>query len=139
MDYYFAVFQPAKEGGYAVQFPDFPEAFTQGENFEDAMEMAKDILAITLEEYTKARRAFPRPSTLEDITKWAELHRDDEGLDTSRQFHIQAFSAPSIDMTPVRITVSFAKSVLDEIDAKAQQAGLPRSKFLAKAALEYTE
>lgn len=33
-----------KEGGYLVQFPDFPEAITQGENKEDALQEAADCL-----------------------------------------------------------------------------------------------
>lgn len=33
-----------KEGGYLVQFPDLPEAITQGENVEDALNEAMDCL-----------------------------------------------------------------------------------------------
>lgn len=33
-----------KEGGYLVQFPDLPEAITQGENMEDALSEAIDCL-----------------------------------------------------------------------------------------------
>jgi antitoxin HicB len=33
-----------EEGGYLVQFPDFPEAITQGESIEDALEQAQDCL-----------------------------------------------------------------------------------------------
>ena len=40
-----AIFHIAEEGGYWVEFPDFPLANTQGENLEDALYMAKDCLA----------------------------------------------------------------------------------------------
>src|SRR3990167_768753 len=33
-----------KEGGYLVQFPDFPEAITQGESIENALTEATDCL-----------------------------------------------------------------------------------------------
>ena len=33
-----------KEGGYLVQFPDLPEAITQGESLEDALNEAMDCL-----------------------------------------------------------------------------------------------
>ena len=33
-----------KEGGYLVQFPDLPEAITQGEDIEDALNEAMDCL-----------------------------------------------------------------------------------------------
>ena len=32
------------EGGYLVRFPDFPEAITQGDNIDDALEEASDCL-----------------------------------------------------------------------------------------------
>lgn len=35
--------------------------------------------------------------------------------------------APSLDQTPVRINVSISRAVLEEIDAKARQAGYTRS------------
>lgn len=37
-------------------------------------------------------------------------------------------------MTPIRISVSLPKSVLEQIDAKARQAGYTRSGFLVRAA-----
>ncbi len=36
-------------------------------------------------------------------------------------------------MTPVKISVSFARSVLEGIDAKAKQRGMTRTGFLAAA------
>ena len=33
-----------EKGGYVVQFPDFPEAITQGETVEDALQQAQDCL-----------------------------------------------------------------------------------------------
>lgn len=35
---------PQDEGGFVVEFPDFPEAITQGENEEDALREAADCL-----------------------------------------------------------------------------------------------
>ena len=43
--YYFALFLPVQEGGYAVEFPDIPEAFTQGSTLEECMDMARDVLS----------------------------------------------------------------------------------------------
>ena len=134
MDYYFAVFVPVKEGGYFVKFPDFPEAFTQGEDFNDAMEMAKDILAITVEEYAAARKPLPRSSGLEGARKW---FADNALKFTSDLYHIQAFTAPNADTTPVRVTVSFPKAALEEIDHKAKMSGMTRSGFLAAVAKAY--
>ena len=54
--YYFALFLPVQEGGYAVEFPDIPEAFTQGSTLEECMDMARDVLSIAVEEYAKAKK-----------------------------------------------------------------------------------
>jgi antitoxin HicB len=52
----------AEEGGYVVTFPDIPEAITQGENVEDALQHGADALESALEVYFEKRRAIPAPS-----------------------------------------------------------------------------
>jgi len=47
---YFAVFEPAEEGGYNVSFPDFPGCVTFGKTFEQAKENAREVLELWLEE-----------------------------------------------------------------------------------------
>ena len=47
---YFAVFEPAKEGGYNVSFPDFPGCVTFGKTFEEAKEKGKEVLELWTEE-----------------------------------------------------------------------------------------
>ena len=49
MQSYFAVFLPVREGGYAVEFPDIPEAFTQGDTIEECVIMGTDVLNIAVE------------------------------------------------------------------------------------------
>ena len=56
---YFAVFDPAEEGGYNVSFPDFPGCVTFGRNFEEAKRMAAEILELWLEELADQRREIP--------------------------------------------------------------------------------
>lgn len=41
---YTAFFEPAEEGGYVVYIPSLPGCVTQGENLEDAFQMAKDAI-----------------------------------------------------------------------------------------------
>ena len=45
---YFAVFDPAPEGGFNVSFPDFPGCVTFGKSFEDAREKAQEVLELWL-------------------------------------------------------------------------------------------
>lgn len=56
---YFAVFDPAKEGGYNVSFPDFPGCVTFGATFEEAKEKAKEVLELWLEELTSQKQEIP--------------------------------------------------------------------------------
>ena len=49
MEPYLALFEPdRKAGGYVVTFPDFGYGVTQGETVEEAMEMAQDLLMLTI-------------------------------------------------------------------------------------------
>lgn len=49
-------------GGYLVQFPDIPEALTQGETREKALEMAADALRTAMDFYFEGERPVPMPS-----------------------------------------------------------------------------
>jgi antitoxin HicB len=53
---------PQPEGGFAVAFPDVPEAITQGETADEATEMAEDALVTALSFYTDSGQPLPRPS-----------------------------------------------------------------------------
>ena len=55
----FAVFDPAKEGGYNVSFPDFPGCVTFGGTFEEAKEKAEEVLGLWIEELTSQKRKIP--------------------------------------------------------------------------------
>lgn len=51
--------------GYFVSFPDVPEAITQGESYDEAMEMAKDALESSMDFYKERNQPFPKPSVIE--------------------------------------------------------------------------
>jgi antitoxin HicB len=50
-------------GGYVVTFPDLPEAITQGENTEDALEQAEDCLEEAIANRIVMNLALPEPSS----------------------------------------------------------------------------
>lgn len=54
--------EPQEEGGYVVTFPDIPEAITQGENVEDALIHAADVLESALDHYIEEGLPIPTPS-----------------------------------------------------------------------------
>jgi len=51
-----------KEGGYLVQFPDLPEAITQGNNMEDALNEALDCLEEAIAYRITSKLEIPAPS-----------------------------------------------------------------------------
>ena len=58
---YFAIFDPAPEGGFNVSFPDFPGCVTFGKTFEEARRMAAEVLELWVEELDAHKQAFPSP------------------------------------------------------------------------------
>ena len=53
-----------KNGGYLVRFCDFPEAITQGESLEDALNEAADCLEEAVANRIEMRLEIPTPSEL---------------------------------------------------------------------------
>ena len=65
--FYPALFHQAEEGGFWVSFPDFPECLTEGDNMEDAYEMAFDALGLTISDKLQNNELLPVPSSFENI------------------------------------------------------------------------
>lgn len=65
--FYPAIFHKAEEGGFWVTFPDIPECMTQGENMEQAYEMAFDALGLSLVTMEAAEEEFPEASKPDEI------------------------------------------------------------------------
>jgi antitoxin HicB len=59
---YPAHFEPAPEGGFVVTFRDIPEAITQGDTEQEALDMAIDALVTAMYFYFEDRRPVPPPS-----------------------------------------------------------------------------
>lgn len=63
MQHYLALFEPDQEtGGYVVTFPDFGYGVTQGETDQEAMEMAQDLLMLTIGDFIRDGKPLPVPS-----------------------------------------------------------------------------
>ena len=58
---YPCVLTPEGQGGYAVSFPNVPEALTCGDDRVEALAMAEDALAVALGAYVRCREAIPVP------------------------------------------------------------------------------
>lgn len=58
---YPATFTP-ETGGFVVTFRDIPEAITQGDTEQEALDMARDALITAMDFYFEDRRPVPAPS-----------------------------------------------------------------------------
>lgn len=70
--FYPSLFHKAEEGGFWITFPDLPECLTQGENMEQAYEMAVDALGLCLSYKEDNNETIPTPSNLDSI----EIEKD---------------------------------------------------------------
>jgi len=69
---YNAIFEPAEEGGFVVTVPKLTGLVTEGDTFEEAMEMVKDAIRGYLEVLQENKEEIPDPddksiTTLVDV------------------------------------------------------------------------
>ena len=60
--FYPAIFHTAEEGGFWVSFPDLPECLTEGDDMQEAYEMAVEALGIALVGRKEDGEELPVPS-----------------------------------------------------------------------------
>ena len=66
--FYPAIFHVAEEGGFWITFPDLPECVTQGDNMQEAYEMAVDALGLALVSREQEKLEIPTASELSNIS-----------------------------------------------------------------------
>lgn len=66
--FYPAIFHTAEEGGYWISFPDLPECLTEGDDMEQAYEMAVNALGLALTSRKEELQPIPTPSEPRMIT-----------------------------------------------------------------------
>lgn len=64
---YPAIFTKEAEGGYSVRFPDLESCYTQGDTIEEALEMAEDVLNLTLYGLEEDGKEIPAPSDIRSL------------------------------------------------------------------------
>lgn len=67
MKYAYPAIFTKEEKGYSVLFPDLDGCYTCGDDMNDALYMASDVLAFTLFDYEKSGKIIPTPSDYTDI------------------------------------------------------------------------
>ena len=65
---YPAIFTPEDNGKFNIRFPDIENCFTYGENLEDGMIMAEDVLALMIyTNYEEQNLILPKSTPIEKI------------------------------------------------------------------------
>ena len=57
---YTVIFEPAEEGGYVVSVPALPGCVTEGDTFEEAMEMVRDAISGYIASLRKHGESIPQ-------------------------------------------------------------------------------
>ena len=65
--FYPAIFHEAEEGGFWVSFPDLPECLTEGDDMQQAYEMAVEALGISLSSRKAEDEVIPKPTEINKI------------------------------------------------------------------------
>ena len=121
---YIAILHKDKDSDFGVSFPDFPGCITAGSSFDEAKEMAREVLPFHIEGLQADGEVIPEPMNLDD----AMLHEFAEG---SQAFFL--VEVP-IDDPIVRANITVPKGLLERIDRFAKEHHLSRSAFLTQAA-----
>ena len=58
---YLGYFESNELGGYSAWFPDLPECHTDGDDLDDAVNMAAEALELVIKSYLENGRALPKP------------------------------------------------------------------------------
>lgn len=56
-----------ESAGYSVNFPDVESCYTSGETLEEAVEMAQDVLCLTLYSLEQDGKEIPAASAVNDV------------------------------------------------------------------------
>lgn len=107
-----------------VTFPDFPGCVTQGDDRDEALRLAAEALSLHIEGMAEEGLDIPAPAPL------SGLEIDDPALTV-----IALVSAPD-PRRRERVNLSVAAADLARIDAAATRAGLTRSGFMVRAAID---
>ena len=67
---YPVILEPDSNDTILVSFPDFPQAHTFGDDENEALARAADLLEDVLGDHIENRRDIPPPSRREDGTAW---------------------------------------------------------------------
>lgn len=124
MTYHPALILKKADGGYGVEFPDFPGCVARAGSLDGALGRAEDMLRGHVEEMIRGGKQPPKPSSLEKVLAETKA----EGA-----VAVLVRLAPPKGRA-VRVNITMDEYLLAQIDDAAKAEGTTRSGFLAAAA-----
>ena len=121
---YIALIHKDAASDYGVSFPDLPGCVSAGSSLDEARAMAAEALAFHLEGLAADGEAAPEPTSLDDIMSHPD-HRDGVAI---------LVDPPKAGAKSLRLNITLADDLVEQIDRHAEAQGLTRSGFLARAA-----
>ncbi|MDR2489633.1 MAG: type II toxin-antitoxin system HicB family antitoxin [Desulfovibrio sp.] len=144
MYYYPATFvpHPLHPERYDVTFVDLPGCVSSGDTLVDALRMAQEALTLHLGTMLEDGDPIPTPSSLEAARQADEaeaLAENDPLPQESIWQYVLADPSPRKAKAepPVRLSISLKPSVIEKIDAIAEDMGLTRSGVINVATRDY--
>ena len=109
---YYALFEPAEEGGFVITVPDLGHGATQGENEADAMEMATDFLECVVYLRIKAGEPLPQPKAY----RGKKYRRVELSARASMKAELyRAFMASGLKKSELARRLTISKGIVDRL------------------------
>jgi len=135
---YPAIFLHEDDGGFSVILPDFEGGTTCGNNFNDAMGMAIDLLAGLLCDLRDDNKDFPQPSKINEINVDAILNPLSIEFDSNNDFtSYVSVDYENYEKEVFNVLVKKTLQIPKRIDKKARNNKINFSKFLTNALIVY--
>ncbi len=127
--YYPIAIEPGDDThAFGVVVPDLPGCFSAGDTLDEAMENAKEAIALWIETAIDTDKQIPRPSTV------AALQNDPEYA--GWVWAVIDVDPALIDDKAGRVNITVPRRILSRIDRYASSHGETRFGLLVRAALE---
>lgn len=113
---------------WGVVVPDLPGCFSAAdEGLDEAIDNAKEAIALWIEEAINSGDTIPKPSNITDLQKSGEY----EGW----IWAVVEVDAALLDDTIERVNITLPRRILTLLDRRAKAAGESRSGYIAQLAL----
>lgn len=128
MKYPIAIEPGSEKAVWGVIVPDLPGCFSAADSgIDEAIENAKEAIALWIEAALDASEDIPKPSSITDLQK-------KEGF-KGYIWAIAEINPALLSDDIERVNISLPKRVLARLDAKAKSAGENRSAYIAQMAI----